>query len=947
VPVHGGNEIAMSAPQNLGQLSGAEWEQLQAHADRFHAAWQEGEPADLMPFLPPAGTPLRVLVLHELITIDLEMRWRRNQRPRLEDYLEKYPELGPAPSQPAELIFQEYHVRHRCGDRPPLASYQARFPDQYDELVRLATHDTQIPPRSVARTAPAPPVAPVPAQGADDGLLSVMGGYKLRQKIGSAAFGDVWSADAPGGVPVAVKVLFRPVEAESAQREEAALRVIRTLRHHCLVQLHGFWAWQERLFIVMELADGSLRDRLEACRKEGLQGIPRAELLNYFREAAEGLDFLHAHHVVHRDIKPENILLVQGHAKLADFGLAREHGSQVLSTAGAGTPLYMAPELFRRQVSIRSDQYSLAMAYAELRLGRRLLRSENLVELMLEHQRGTPDLAPLPPAEQQVILKALSKDPEQRYPSCLAWLEALEQACAGEDPPAVPAVDGRRAGAAPGTSGSTQWRTLPPSQVPAASSPGQRSRQLAGSTTMVSPPEPSRPPRRRLPLIPLFLVLLAVAGLGLSVLVYAWPRLFAPGTEPVVVLVSDSRRSTERELDPIPPPGSAAASPKETNPISEKAVATAKETNRTPPQATNPDSRPVDTGRKEPPPPPASLTLEEVPALTVDTGQTQKLSVRINRRNLREPATLSFTGLPEGVTVPASIPVPPGDDPVHVPVTAAAKAATGIHKVKVRVASGDLRDEKPLRLTVLFLPPGFQGSPEVEAEADGRGKPYYKRLRRQFPGGPAVELVLVPKTQKEDPEPFYLMVDKVSVGLFRKYIEKTKAQVRPGWNEQAGDDYPVLDVSVEDAYHCAEWLHGNLPAPEQWDKAAGFHPADRKGREGPFKGKWDNDKKPRVAVDRQNPLKVGEATDDESPFGCRDMAGNGREWTNRVVPGDRHVPLAQPGREDRVQLRGRSYQAEGPLLYKDMEELGQPVFGAYPYRQTLPDLGFRVAITPE
>jgi serine/threonine protein kinase len=264
----------------------------------------------------------------------------------------------------------------------------------------------------------------------------IPGGYKLLHRIGCGPSSEVWRAEAPGGFPAAIKVIFGAVDREEAKRELAALEVIRGLRHPFLVQTQAFWSQKDRLYIVMELADASLRGRQEACRKDGLRGIPPAELLRYFREAAEGLDYLHAQHVLHRDIKPENILLLQGHAKLADFGLARLH-SRVATDTGAGALLYMAPEVYKGKIAPSTDQYSLAMAYAELRLDRRVLPDSNLVELtwsalIRETQRLIEDaIAPLPEAEQQVILKALSKDPSERYPSCRAFVQALEQATPG------------------------------------------------------------------------------------------------------------------------------------------------------------------------------------------------------------------------------------------------------------------------------------------------------------------------------------------------------------------------------------------------------------------------------------------------------------------------------------------------------------------------------------
>jgi len=213
-----------------------------------------------------------------------------------------------------------------------------------------------------------------------------------------------------------------------AGRELEALGLIRRLRHAYLVSLQGYWLLHDQLVIVMELAEGSLGSRLADCRRNGKNGIAWEELARYTLEAAEGLDYLHSHDVLHRDIKPENLLYLGGHVKVADFGLSRvfEQTRGMVTTRGTGTPAYLAPEVFwQGKVSPRSDQYSLAAAYVELRLGRLLFPGKNWSRLMNNHLQQIPDLAPLPAAEQAALLKALAKNPNDRFATCSEFAREL------------------------------------------------------------------------------------------------------------------------------------------------------------------------------------------------------------------------------------------------------------------------------------------------------------------------------------------------------------------------------------------------------------------------------------------------------------------------------------------------------------------------------------------
>jgi serine/threonine protein kinase len=445
-------EATVTGPVDFGQLKTGEWQDLHEVADRLEAAWRRSDAVDLTQFLPPSGLPMRLPILHELIKTELECRYRRSQPVLLEDYLRRFPELGTAQTLAPELIYEEYLVRHRHGDRPSLESYRTRFPAQFAELERLVREQPvrtvagELPgtlpgapfPRTGSPGAPAPGDPTLPRSSASgvtgSRVLGVHEGYETRALLGRGQFGEVFRALSPGGVPVALKRSFRPLDDEASQRELKGLQLLRELNHPYLLQMHQFLVIDGRLHIVMELADGSLQEWFERCRKAGQPGIPVDELLSFFREAAEALDYLHSQHVLHRDIKPQNLLMLKGHAKVADFGLAREQEASMIAGTICGTPLFMAPEVWEGKVGERSDQYSLAITYVEMRTGVRAFSAHDPFAMGLQHRSGAPNLEGVGKAEQKVLRRALAKKPEERYASCGAFVAALIAAVQADRP---------------------------------------------------------------------------------------------------------------------------------------------------------------------------------------------------------------------------------------------------------------------------------------------------------------------------------------------------------------------------------------------------------------------------------------------------------------------------------------------------------------------------------
>jgi serine/threonine protein kinase len=258
-------------------------------------------------------------------------------------------------------------------------------------------------------------------------------GYCLLFCLGQGGFGQVWKAEAPGGFEVALKFVHLANGARNI--EVKALEVIKRIHHPHLLTPFASWLLGEWLVVGMELGDRSLFDRFREATSQGFPGIPGPELAEYMLETAKGIDYLNEPRtaadgselqgIQHRDIKPQNLLLVGGGIKVADFGLVRllEHSLSGHTGAGMSIP-YAAPEFFNNKTSRQSDQYSLAVTYCHL-LGGRLPFTGSLAEIMAGHVWGQPDLTMLSVAEQPVVARALAKAPNERWPSCRDFINAL------------------------------------------------------------------------------------------------------------------------------------------------------------------------------------------------------------------------------------------------------------------------------------------------------------------------------------------------------------------------------------------------------------------------------------------------------------------------------------------------------------------------------------------
>jgi serine/threonine-protein kinase len=259
--------------------------------------------------------------------------------------------------------------------------------------------------------------------------------YTVERELGRGGNATVYLAHDPKhDRRVAIKVLLPElalsVRAERFLRE---IQIAAKLTHPHILPIHDSGAAEGMLYYVMPYVEGeSLRDRLQRENQ-----LPLADALTIAREVAAALDYAHRHDVVHRDIKPENILLSDGHAVVADFGIARaltEASGQTVTQTGiaVGTPVYMSPEQAAGSKTLdgRSDVYSLGCVVYEMLAGQPPFTGESAQEILAHHALDpVPSLRKLrtevPAALEDVILHALAKRPAERLATAAAFAEAL------------------------------------------------------------------------------------------------------------------------------------------------------------------------------------------------------------------------------------------------------------------------------------------------------------------------------------------------------------------------------------------------------------------------------------------------------------------------------------------------------------------------------------------
>ena len=244
-------------------------------------------------------------------------------------------------------------------------------------------------------------------------------GFEIKQLLGTGGMAEVWYAESKIGMKAAVKILNEKLSHDDQMQERFLneAKVMVQLDHPNIRKVYGFDEIDGRPAIVMEYLDGS---DLKARMKQG-QRFTQEELVKWWNQMVDALNYTHQKGIVHRDIKPSNIFVdAEGNAKLLDFGIAkvRDNVSATLTGQKLGTLMYMSPEQVRdpKRVGAASDAYSLAVTFVHLLTGKAPYDSDSSSDYDIQESivRKPLDLSVVSSGWRVILATYLEKEPEKR-----------------------------------------------------------------------------------------------------------------------------------------------------------------------------------------------------------------------------------------------------------------------------------------------------------------------------------------------------------------------------------------------------------------------------------------------------------------------------------------------------------------------------------------------------
>jgi serine/threonine-protein kinase len=268
--------------------------------------------------------------------------------------------------------------------------------------------------------------------------ITTIGRYQIEKELAQGGMGIIFLARDPYiQRQVVIKVLMYSRTLDAVYRDffQQEAEVIAALEHPCIVPIYDFGWYGEQPYIVMRhMGGGSLADRLQ---KDELK---QTEIAHIFKRLAEALDAAHARNIVHRDVKPSNFLFDStGEIFLSDFGIAKsktikdDNGTWLV-----GTPAYMSPEqVLGNPVDGRSDVYALGIVLFRLLSGQLPFSNNSITALINSHvDMPVPDIcsvkSKVPAVWQEVVAKAMAKDPKDRYPTAGDFAREVAEVVSGK-----------------------------------------------------------------------------------------------------------------------------------------------------------------------------------------------------------------------------------------------------------------------------------------------------------------------------------------------------------------------------------------------------------------------------------------------------------------------------------------------------------------------------------
>ncbi len=278
-----------------------------------------------------------------------------------------------------------------------------------------------------------------------------LGRYQILEEIGRGAMGIVYLAyDSQIKRKIAVKTFNIEQMVDTSEREEFKLRFQResqlagNLSHSNIIAIHDVGEEEGISFIAMELVEGeNLAEKIAKNYRFSIE-----EIVNIFEQLCQGMSYAHQQGVIHRDLKPSNILIRKdGLIKIADFGIARALGATITASHKTlGTPAYMSPEqIMGGRIDLRSDIFSLGIILYQMLTGERPFAGEinsTIIYRIINEDPIPPRKINLlvPPAFNHIVLKALSKDPAERYQSCEELLNDMKNYKSLKQPETLPTL---------------------------------------------------------------------------------------------------------------------------------------------------------------------------------------------------------------------------------------------------------------------------------------------------------------------------------------------------------------------------------------------------------------------------------------------------------------------------------------------------------------------------